>query len=225
MKPNLVLALAAAVAVSAAVTIVHSQSAPAPTRLGFIDIRKAFEGYRKRQDILDQLKRKSEEFDLQLKQRVAQIQQESDKLATMNSGTDEYIELARRIKGEKAVFDVDKDYKARMLDAEQRRKNAAVYREISHECAAYGQEQGLAAVFMYLPPDTDFEQDLDMVVPTRAAIWRDDQLDVTKAVVERLNAQLPPPQNPSPAAKDPAGQKDPPSPAGDPKKSSPGDPK
>jgi Skp family chaperone for outer membrane proteins len=194
MHRNLTAALVALVAGSALATSVLSEGTPAPMRLGFIDIRKAFETYRKRTEVMQQLKKKSEDYDAALKQRWQQIEQEQDKIATMNSGTDEYIDLARRIKGEKAMFDVDKEFKQRMLEAEQRKKNALVYKEISQEAAAYGLEQGLAAVLMYLPAETDFEQDLDMVVPTRAVLCRDDQLDVTKAVVERLNAQLPPPK-------------------------------
>ena len=203
MNRNLTAALVALAVGSAVGSRVLSEATPAPLRLGFIDIRKAFETYRKRTEVMQQLKKKSEDFDAALKQRYAQIEQEADKLATMSSGTDEYIDLARRIKGEKAMFDVDKEFKGRMLDAEQRKKNALVYKEISQEAAAYGQEQGLAAVFMYLPAETDFEQDLDMVVPTRAVLCRDDQLDVTAAVVERLNAQLPPAVDPKPADPDP----------------------
>lgn len=203
MNRHFAAALAALVVGSALATTVLSETPPAPTRLGFIDIRKAFETYRKRTEIMAQLKKKSDDYDAALKARVAQIEQETDKLATMNSGTDEYLDLARRIKVEKATFDVEKEFKGRTLDAEQRRKNALVYKEISQEAAAYMQEQGLAAVFMYLPAETDFEQDLDMVVPTRAVLCRDDQLDVTKAVVDRLNAQLPPATDPKPADTDP----------------------
>jgi len=203
MNRNLAAALVALAVGSAVGSRVLSEATPAPLRLGFIDIRKAFETYRKRTEVMQQLKKKSEDFDAALKQRYAQIEQETDKLATMNSGTDEYIDLARRIKGEKAMFDVDKEFKGRMLDAEQRKKNALVYKEISQEAAAYGQEHGLAAVLMYVPAETDFEQDLDMVVPTRAVLCRDDQLDVTAAVVERLNAQLPPAVDPKPADPDP----------------------
>ena len=192
MNRYLTAALVALVAGSALATSVLSQATPAPLRLGFIDIRKAFETYLKRIDVMEQHKKKSTDYDTALKQRFQQIEAEQDKLATMNSGTDEYIELARRIKGEKAMFEVDKEFKQRTLEAEQRKKNALVYKEISQEAAAYALEQGLAAVLMYLPSETDFEQDLDMVVPTRAVLCRDEQLDVTKAVVDRLNAQLAP---------------------------------
>jgi len=206
MNRHFIAALVALVAGSALATSVLSQATPAPMRLGFIDIRKAFETYRKRTEVMAQLKKKSEDFDAALKQRVQQIEQDTDKLATMNSGSDEYIDLARRIEIGKAQFDVEKKYKGRLLEAEQRKKNALVYKEISQEAAAYGLEQGLAAVLMYLPAETDFEQDLDMVVPTRAVLCRDDQLDVTKAVVDRLNAQLPPaqPAAPPPPSSPPA---------------------
>jgi Skp family chaperone for outer membrane proteins len=193
MQRNLVLLAAALVLGTAFGTRALTQAPEVPVKLGFLDIKTAFAKYRKRQEIIDGLKKKSDEYDAVLKQRVAQIEADADKLATMNAGTDEYVDLARRIKGAKAMFEVDKEFKGRMLDAEQRKKNALVYKEISQEAAAYGQEHGLAAVLMYLPIETDFEQDLDMVVPTRAVLCRDDQLDVTAAVVDRLNQQLPPP--------------------------------
>lgn len=193
MKRYLAAAFAALVIGSGAVTTVLSQADPAPTRLGFIDIRKAFETYRKRKDVMEQVKTKSDAFVAQLKQRTAQIEQMAEKLNTMNAGTDEYAALDRQIAVEKYAIDVDKKQKGRELDTEQRKKNALIYKEICQEAQTLGQERGLAAVLLYIPPDTDFDQDLDLIVSTRAVLCRDDQLDVTQEVVTRLNAQLPPP--------------------------------
>ena len=194
MKRYFAAAFAALVIGSAAVTVVHSEQAPAPTGLGFLDIKKALESYRKHSDVMEQLKKKNDLYVTQFKQREAQIERDADKLNTMNKDTPDYADLEEQITGAKSVLDVAKKFRGRELDREQRKKNTLIYKEICQEAQAYGQEKGLAAVLLFIPPETDFEQDLDLIVPTRAVLCRDDQLDVTKDVVDRLNAQLPPPQ-------------------------------
>ena len=180
-------AICACLAVSA-----MSQDRPTPTKLGFVDIKKAFETYTKRKDVQDQLKAKNDTLVLQFKARATQIEQDAEKLNTLNPGTEEYQALTRTLDLAKYTLDLDKKLKARELDAEQRKKHALIYREICQEAKAYGTEQGLAAVMLFIPAQTDFEQDLDIIVSTRAVLCHDDQLDVTKAVVDRLNALLPP---------------------------------
>ena len=202
MKRYLLAAFAAIVIGSGAVTTVLSQDRPAPTRLGFIDIRKAFETYRKRKEAMEQVKVKSDAFLATLKQRATQVEEMAGRLNTMNPGTDEYANLDRQIAMEKYALDVDKKQKGRELDLEQRRKNALIYKEICQEAQTLGQERGLAAVLLYIPPETEFDQDLDLIVSTRAVLCRDDQLDVTAEVVSRLNAQLPPPSAVPPKAPD-----------------------
>lgn len=180
-------AICACLAVSA-----MSQDRPTPTKLGFVDIKKAFETYTKRKDVQDQLKAKNDALVVQFKARATQIEQDAEKLNTLNPGTEEYQALTRTLDLAKYTLDLDKKLKARELDSEQRKKHALIYREICQEAKAFGLEQGLAAVMLYIPAQTDFEQDLDIIVSTRAVLCHDDQLDVTKAVVDRLNAQLPP---------------------------------
>jgi Skp family chaperone for outer membrane proteins len=183
--------LAAAICAGVAASAL-SQDRPVPTKLGFVDIKKAFETYRKRKDVQDQLKTKSDALSAQFKARAAQIEQDGEKLNTLNPGTDEYQALTRSIDLAKYTLDLDKKMKLRELDAEQRKKHALIYREICQESKAYGTEQGLAAVMLFIPAEADIEQDLDIIVSTRAVLCHDDQLDVTKEVVERLNRELPP---------------------------------
>jgi Skp family chaperone for outer membrane proteins len=174
-------------------TTVHSQDAPAPERLGFLDVKKTFEGYRKAKDVKDQTKKKSDDLVASFRQRGANVEKETDRLSTLNPGTDEYVALTRQIRMEKYALDMDKEMAGRQLEAEQRKKNAMIYREICQEAEAYSQEQGLAAVLLHIPAETEMENDLDLLVATRAVLSRDERLDVTKAIVDRLNSQLPPP--------------------------------
>lgn len=197
--------LAAAICAGLAASAM-SQEHQAPTKLGFIDIKKAYETYRKRKDVQDQLKTKNDALVVSFKSRASQIEQDAERLNTLNPGTEEYQALTRGIDLAKYTLDLDKKMKARELDAEQRKKNALIYREICQEAKAYGAEQGIAAVMLFIPAEADIEQDLDIIVSTRAVLCRDDQLDVTKAVVDRLNAQLPPPAVQPQPVKSPADE-------------------
>src|SRR5262245_28424023 len=183
--------LAAAICAGIAASAL-SQDRPAPTRLGFVNIKTVFQTYRKKKDVDEQLKTKRDALVARFKARADQISQDADKLNTLNPGTDEYVALTRSIDLAKYTLDMDKKMGARELDTEQRKKNALIYREICQEAKAYGVEQGLAAVMLFIPADADIEPDLDIIVSTRAVLCHDDSLDVTKTIVERLNAQLPP---------------------------------
>jgi Skp family chaperone for outer membrane proteins len=192
-------ALAAlAVGCAAAVTTVAQDATkPAPTRLGFIDMNKAYDTYRKRKDLSDALQVKSNAVQGELKKRANEIEEEAGKLNTLNPGTPEYVERARRVEIAKYSLDLDRKMARSELQDEQNKKLGAIYKEICQEAEAYMAEHGLAAVYLYLPPDFDVGAgNIDLFSGTRAVLARDAQLDVTKEVVDRLNAQLPPPPPP-----------------------------
>jgi Skp family chaperone for outer membrane proteins len=191
-------ALAALLVGSLTATAVLSQDRPAPTRLGFVDVRKAFESYRKKKDVEEQLKARTDALEQRFRQESARIEQAAEKLNTLNEGSEERAQLDRQISIDRSTLDMDKKYEARRLQREARRKEALIYKEISQEAQALGQERGLAAVFLHVPLEADFETkgDLDIFMGTRAVLCRDDSLDVTAELVQRLNALLPPAPTP-----------------------------
>jgi Skp family chaperone for outer membrane proteins len=191
MKPHLFAAALAALGIGS-LTASLAQDKPVPTRLGFIDMNKAYETYRKRKELTDALGDKKKDILAQLKKRAKAIDEKTDSLNTMNPGTPKYVETERDISIAKYVLDLDQKQLRSDLEDEQRKKFAAIYKEICQEADAYGAEHGLAAVFLYFPPDFDFGANFELFSDTRAVLCRDAQLDVTKEVVERLNAQLPP---------------------------------
>ena len=192
MKQYLAAALAALVIGGAAVTTALSQQKPVPLRLGFVDVHKAFDTYRKYQQEMDNIKTKSDAFLGTLRKRAEQVENWEREMTTLNPGTPEYSQRERQAALERHSIDWDKKQKGRELEAEQRKKRTLIYKEICKEAGVYGQTAGLAAVFAYIPPEAEFEQDLDLIVPTRDLLWRDEQLDITADVVAQLNAQLPP---------------------------------
>lgn len=175
-------------------TTVHSQETPAPARLGFLDVRKAFDAYRKAHEVREQIKKKNDELVAAFRQRMADVEKETERLSTLNPGSDEAVALTRQIKLMKYTIEVDKEMNARQLDAEQRKKNWLIYVELVQEADAWRAENGYAAILHSFANQPEMEKDLELVVSTRMVLCADPSLDVTKAVVDRLNAQLPPPK-------------------------------
>jgi Skp family chaperone for outer membrane proteins len=207
MKSPFVAAFAAlAVGASAAVvTVAQDKDKPVPTRLGFLDLGKAYDMYRKRKDVSESLNAKKKDVLASLKKRASEIDEKSGNLNTLNPGTPQYANLERDIAYAKFSLDFDQKSYRNELQDEERKQLAAIYKEISQEAEAYGAEHGLAAVLLYLPPDFDVGSNLELFSFTRAVLCRDPQLDVTKEVVDRLNAFLPPPAaapHPAPAQGD-----------------------
>jgi Skp family chaperone for outer membrane proteins len=193
--------IVAAASLALGIAAPRAISKEAPIKFGFLDVTRAFETYRRPKDVAEQLKAKRDDVLKSLRKRAKDIEDSVGKLETMNADTEEYIELDRRISAEKYLLDYDKKMAERQLEAEKRKKFAAIYKEISQECQAYGAEHDLAAVLLYQPPDAEQGADAYLFQATRAVLCRDDQLDVTTDVVARLNAQLPPvvPKAPPPA--------------------------
>jgi Skp family chaperone for outer membrane proteins len=191
---------AASILLTFALTTAFSQEKAQPTRIGFLDVKKAFDTYRKPRDAQAQIKAQFDALSSDFKQRATQIEQTSEKLNTMSSGSEDYERLQREIALAKETLKYDREAAGHRLEQEQAKRKNAIYKEISQEAENFGKEHGFAAVLLYIPPETDFDRDVDMFIVTRAVLCRDDSLDVTKDVVERLNALLPPaPPAPAPA--------------------------
>jgi len=214
--PYLPALAALALGSAAAVTTLAQQQPTPPTRVAFIDLGKAYDTYRKYGTTMESLGATTKDMRTSLQKRRKAIEDEVDQLNVFNPGTPQYVELDRKIALDKYAYEFDQKGMRDQFEEERRKRLWALYKEISLEAEAYGAEHGYAAVELFLPLDFDFGGDPTLFALTRAVVWRDPQLDITKDIVERLNAQLPPPPT-KPAVVDPPPKSDPPPKADPPK--------
>ena len=115
---------------------VLSQQAPTPLQIGYVDVERVLDEYKKRGTVVSEI----------------------DKLR------------------------------------EQNQKVGLIYREICNEVRVQAEQRGLASVFAYdpLPPGFETRMNALTVIQNRDVLWADSRLDITSAVVDALNAQLPP---------------------------------
>ncbi len=172
---------------------VLSQDTPDPTKIGFLNMRRVFENYWKRENIEKALRARTDALEESIareKQRLADL---GDELATLNEDSDEYRLRRREIEITRYQIKLDQEDEMRRIQSQAKRKEALLYKDVVRECQAFGESQGYAAILLTSPLGPDFEKtaELDIVVATRAVLWQDERLDVTDKVLEFLNAGKP----------------------------------
>ena len=193
----------AAVALGAlgAVTTTLSQDESASSRIAFVNVGRVFEDYRKRETIEQRLDAAADSLQDRFKSAVSEMNADREKLNTLNPGSPESRALERDLAARAFLLKHNREAATRTLRLNARRQKALLYKEICEEVAAYGEDQGLGAIFLWVPLGDDLYKlaDLDILTSTRTVLWRDERLDVTAEVVQALNAALPP----APPAVDP----------------------
>src|SRR5690242_12541119 len=97
MKSPLVAAFAALAVGSAAAVSTFSQASDPPTRIAFVDMKKAYDTYRKRVDLTESLNAKSKTIFDQLKKRADKIEERASKLNEVNPDNPKYAEIERDV--------------------------------------------------------------------------------------------------------------------------------
>lgn len=173
---------------------VHSQAAPLPMQVGFVDVERALGEYRKRQTVVQEFDKRKADLQQQFKQRRNQIEEKRDQLATLAEGSEEFMKLQRTVDLDMLAWKRDQDYEDQRLGRDQNQKIGLIYREICSEVRVQAESRGLAAVFAYDPLPAGFESRMNTlaVIQNRDVLWADGQLDITADVIKALNDALPP---------------------------------
>jgi Skp family chaperone for outer membrane proteins len=192
MQRLIAFTLAAVIGLLSAQPVI-GQDTPEPTKIGFLNMRRVFQEYWKRENIEKALRARTDALEASVAREKGRLEEMADELATLNSDSDDYRTRVREMEIIRFQIKLDQEGELRRIQAEAKRKEALLYKEVVRECQAFGEGQGFAAIMLTAPLGPDFEKsaELDIVVATRAVLWHDDRLDVTGKVLEFLNAGKP----------------------------------
>jgi Skp family chaperone for outer membrane proteins len=198
MKRVLAFTLAAVIGAASAQPVfsqdaVFAQDGPAPTKIGFLDIRTAFKDYWKRENVEKSLRARTDALEGTMAKEKDRLEELGEELKTLNQSSPDFLKLRREIEMIRFSLKFDQEEEMRRIQREARRKEALLYKDIVRECQAFGEERGYATIMLSspLPPSFENEVDLELVIATRNVLWHDDRLDVTADVLEFLNAGKP----------------------------------
>jgi Skp family chaperone for outer membrane proteins len=191
---RLALPLLVVLVLGALATVTVSQDAGPSSRVVFVDVQKVFETYRKRTDVEARLNAEMDALDARFKKQAADVEHEAERLETLNPGSVEHTEVERRVDMLRFGLKYDRESEQRRLQRQMNREKTLIYKEIVLEAQALGEARGYAAVQLYVPFGAELDRNMDpsVMMATRTVLWRDDRLDVTRELVDSLNAALPP---------------------------------
>ena len=184
----LVLALAAGAFGSRALL---SQDTPLPTKIGYVDLTRVFDGYDLRAEIEKRINEKGEAVDKAVQAGKEEIEKAEDAIALLNPRSEEYAAKDREIAMMRYMLKWDQESQFKRLEVEARQEKAMLYKKISTQIQTYCESNGFAGVHLYVPVPEDLEdlKDLNLITSTRTVLWHDERLDLTDAIIEALNGK------------------------------------
>ena len=197
MKRLALAAAAAAVVVGVAVlgsVTARSQDAPPPTRIGFVDVERVVNEWKKREEVKKALQARSDALAVKFKQDRTRIEEKEARLATLNETSDEFLRLVREVDGDKFLHRRDQKFEEERLQKDEFRQVWMLYKAVVAEAQAVAEAKGLACVLDWAPLTPEMDKSANPLghVPKRTVVWADPRLDLTAEVLASLNAQMPP---------------------------------
>ncbi|WP_406700304.1 OmpH family outer membrane protein [Singulisphaera sp. Ch08] len=164
--------------------------APAPATFGSIDMTAVFKGY-------DKVKVSGEEFKaaVMLKKKdlmgiMQQMQQESESLAKMTPGSSDALKIEDKLTQLKASNEAGREQAEREFALREAEMLATLYKEIQSMVTRVAKFRGMTYVLRVSnDPVTGSDPNSAMRAIERSVVYADTTNDITKEVVQYLNAE------------------------------------
>ena len=176
--------LAGPVLIALALLLVAAGARDAPDlRIGVVDLTQVYEGYERRGTLQKELEQSGKDVEEKIATLDEKITELRDERALLEKGTTRYDEI------EKELFRLVQDRKYELaqakkrLDERRREFHGELMTEIRSAIAAYGAAEHFTAIFQ-----KEFSLTAEMS-SWQSVLYHDAAVDVTAAVLERLNAK------------------------------------
>ncbi|OPX25284.1 MAG: hypothetical protein B1H04_00165 [Planctomycetales bacterium 4484_123] len=184
--------LAAALAALMTQTFAQSPAAAIPpTRVAVCDVGAVFNGYLKRNDLNLQLEQRRKQAKAEDKRRLDQITKIEKTLKQLKRGTPEYDQQAKKLQSLVIEARVWREFTEKAFRAEHRGMMETLYREILAAVAQVAKARNIDLVLyseeVQIASKTTPE--LYSKIAQRKCLYHKPAIDLTKAVLDRLNRQ------------------------------------
>lgn len=187
------LLVAAAVAVGALTWDLVAQNEPgkqAPSgRIGVCDIKELLENYQRAKDMMDGLQKRKSTLEQEAEKRKERIDHLDAELGQLKKGGPEYEKQFSELQRQVIDGRVWSEFEKTVLLREHHSLTGLLYDDILKMIAQVAKEQGISVVFYFERklPETKTSPELGQVMEGRKVLYFDPQLDITEAVLKRLN--------------------------------------
>lgn len=192
---KLILSCVAVAALFGLQGISHAQTsegaaAPREHKVGLIDMAYLFTNYDKFKDMRDELKVEIEGKEAAIKADVEKIKTMAEQLKTFTAGSDQALELEKRITSAQAKIEADKQTAKRELFRQESKIYQAVYTEVTDAVALYAKHYHYTLILRFTREEQvgDDPQKV-MQALQRQVVYNEAEDDITKKVLDYLNRE------------------------------------
>ena len=160
-----------------------------PLLVGVVDLGAAFKGYDRKEDLEKEINATKRRFEEEAREQQAQL--ESFKAKVDRADADDRPKLDGDLRIKVATFKAEREEWERSLKLDIERMTVAILDEIEREIRAYGKANGFDLILKsdsFVWGDERFQERV-FRAQVVTVFHRDEALDVTKQVLERLNAK------------------------------------
>jgi len=189
----LTLAALACLAALAGVTTAQKQGAAAAA-IGVIDVAKVYNTLAEKTEIdaaLETMRRNIEKQNTERSEKIKALQDDLRELT--QPGTDAYNKKRDELQLKALELQAWREFQKKRLGAEQALRKEQLYKKILDAVAAYAQANEYDLV-LYREAEVNFRNatsgQVDALIALRKVIWSKDGMDITDAVVARMNNEF-----------------------------------
>ncbi len=176
---------------------VEGMSPQPPGGIAFLDVTKIFKSHARFNELMADLKSDSIKADAAMKGEVDHVNRMMEDLKRAKPGTEGYITRERELARRRADVNVRIQLKRKELVGREAKIYNQIYQEIAKEVEMFATANGIGTVLRVTGDQVD-PNDPQAVLQNinRQVIYSSRNMDITGAILERLNAGRPPVQDP-----------------------------
>jgi Skp family chaperone for outer membrane proteins len=176
---------------------VGGMSVQPPGGVAFLDITKIFKSHARFNELMAELKGDETKAEGQMKGEVDYVNRMMEDLKLVKPGTEEYSSREQEIARRRADMNVRIQLQRKEFLVREAKIYNQVYQEIAKEVEMFAAANGISTVLRVSGDQVD-PNDPQAVLQNinRQVIYSSRNMDITAAILERLNAGRPPVQDP-----------------------------
>ncbi|MSR74711.1 MAG: OmpH family outer membrane protein [Planctomycetes bacterium] len=157
--------------------------------VAFVNIERVVLEYKKTADITTQLENRLKQNTEQVRLKRQGLQQKLEALELSDAPALDRLQKERDLAIERVEIDLQEKGALLQQERELVEHLKKVYKEVQREVAAIGASKGLSAVLLLSNEELGgrTRNDVWAGIQLRSVLWRDEKLDLTAEVVQRLN--------------------------------------
>ena len=168
-------------------------NAPRPLSAATIDLQRVYADLLEAADANTRLDNMAEQLDGEITRRRAELEVMEEELDLHPEGSAQHTQAAERMLRMSYEFDEYVDLAMRRIDAQSARDLRQIYAKIRDTAERLATEMGYDTVFVddtVVPlPLNATKDEMQRQISARRMIWTSDAIDLTDALVERMNAE------------------------------------